>query len=381
MFDCYYRMGDHKILLFNWRSTTVDIKVEIDKCTLLDLVVEYEDEAKRRGIHLTYAYPTFAYVFEMDHHYLLTDAQLMTMFERCQKRDKIDIWIGTNMKPNPLYKLVMNLRRQNEAKKSTKVGGNAEHEQESDGLPSLNDLEDTSVKPKTKTKPNPKPKTKPKAKTKTKVTSSLPPPNISPNTAFKNLTVRRSPRFSPAQNTNNDSTSANASINAPPSDQSLFGRKVPRTTAIRKGLPVESGSSGKTAKRKVDFQSDGEFQTGDQDNNADESAHVYAENNSDSSDGEVVAKGTCPSDEDEEVVKVPKIKENWKQGSWHEFIDDENDDSYYQKLYKNGEIYEDKEFGKIALKPWMIFLDKNHYKKHFEGLLHPRGLCYHSDCS
>ena len=47
---------------------------------------------------------------------------------------------------------------------------------------------------------------------------------------------------------------------------------------------------------------------------------------------------------------------------WHDFIDNEDDDQYYQKLYKNGEVYEDKEFGKIKLKPWMIFLDRGHFK-------------------
>ena len=47
-------MVDHKILKFNWRDTNIDIKVKIDKCTLLDLVVEYENEAKRRGVHLDF---------------------------------------------------------------------------------------------------------------------------------------------------------------------------------------------------------------------------------------------------------------------------------------------------------------------------------------
>lgn len=31
--------------------------------------------------------------------------------------------------------------------------------------------------------------------------------------------------------------------------------------------------------------------------------------------------------------------------------------------YTRMKFYEDKEFGKIALKPWMIFLDKSHLKE------------------
>lgn len=45
------------------------------------------------------------------------------------------------------------------------------------------------------------------------------------------------------------------------------------------------------------------------------------------------------------------------------FLDDDNDDNYYQRLYKNGEIYESKEIGKIQLKSWMIFMDKKHFKE------------------
>lgn len=59
---------------------------------------------------------------------------------------------------------------------------------------------------------------------------------------------------------------------------------------------------------------------------------------------------------------MPKIKNNWKPGRWHYFLDDEDDDEYYQKLYKNGEIFEEKEFGKIKSRPWMIFLDKGHFR-------------------
>lgn len=70
------------------------------------------------------------------------------------------------------------------------------------------------------------------------------------------------------------------------------------------------------------------------------------------------------SDESEGMKVVPKVKENWKAEQWIDFIDDDNDDDkYYQRLYKNGDIYEDKPFGKIDLKPWMIFMDKHHFKQ------------------
>lgn len=135
-------MGDHKILEFKWRETSIDLKVEIDKCTLLDLVVEFEDEAKKRGSRLDFAYPTFGYAYEMSHKKLETDTDLMTMFQRLQAKNPIPIWVGTVMKPSPLYKLVLGLRRRNEAaKKSVRVDDTVEYdnhsENYSDDLPVL----------------------------------------------------------------------------------------------------------------------------------------------------------------------------------------------------------------------------------------------------
>ncbi|KAL2925512.1 Deoxyuridine 5'-triphosphate nucleotidohydrolase [Bienertia sinuspersici] len=46
---------------------------------------------------------------------------------------------------------------------------------------------------------------------------------------------------------------------------------------------------------------------------------------------------------------------------WQEDVD--NDESYLKRLYKNGEFYEDAEWGKIVLKPWMLFSDKQHFKQ------------------
>ena len=44
------------------------------------------------------------------------------------------------------------------------------------------------------------------------------------------------------------------------------------------------------------------------------------------------------SDGDEVSKILPEIKDNWNQGMWHDFIDNEDDDEYYQKHYKTGEV-------------------------------------------
>ncbi|KAK1369614.1 hypothetical protein POM88_035706 [Heracleum sosnowskyi] len=62
------------------------------------------------------------------------------------------------------------------------------------------------------------------------------PSAVSPKTAFESLTVRRSPRFSHVQNT----TATDPSETTIQSHHSVFLRKIPKTTAKRKGLPTTS---------------------------------------------------------------------------------------------------------------------------------------------
>ncbi|KAK1379699.1 hypothetical protein POM88_026443 [Heracleum sosnowskyi] len=117
-------------------------------------------------------------------------------------------------------------------------GGN-EMTGEEENVSNLDDTELAKTRGKKGKKPTKKAAKKPPTKTQSKTSSfksNIPPP-ISPQTAFKSLTVRRSPRFSPVPNTSqNDSTIITSSI----SDQGLFRRKIPRTTAKRKGLLYSS---------------------------------------------------------------------------------------------------------------------------------------------
>lgn len=429
-------MGD-KILKFDWLGKIVDMKVDVDKCTLLDLVVDYEEEGKKRGLRLDYHYPTFAYVFDMKHHYLITDKDLMLMFERTSSKPEVIIWVGTVLKPNALYKLVLNLKRQNEKKKKNEeIIDNVASDD--DDLPSLDDLEDTftavskSIEPRKKapskcmvskkkgkskvasksanddadllvndhdadftlddldettatvskcTDPQQKPSTKgnkPKKQVRGKAkpksgTVNLPPPPVSPKTAFQSLPMRRSPRFSPAPNT---TITAPVCKSSSQSDLPMFTRKIPKTTARRKGISTiqqsgamsttaesvvdlgESSKRVKSVKRKVEFRVDAD-ETGAELDEQDAGDHDV----DDESDSEEDINPKFPlSDDEGDIMKMPKIKDNWKPGQGHDFIDELDDNDYYQTLYKNGELYEDKEFGKIVLRPWMLFLDKSHFR-------------------
>ncbi|KAL2929814.1 Transposase for insertion sequence element IS905 [Bienertia sinuspersici] len=43
------------------------------------------------------------------------------------------------------------------------------------------------------------------------------------------------------------------------------------------------------------------------------------------------------------------------------------DDNYFNKLYENGELYTNQEWGKIELKPWQLFTNKHHLRNIWEA--------------
>ena len=82
----------------------IEIRVDIDECNIMDVVIDYEDEAKKRGVKLDFAFPTFRYAYKGEHQLLVTDKDLMKMFERLAEKEVIHICVGTTVRPNELYK-------------------------------------------------------------------------------------------------------------------------------------------------------------------------------------------------------------------------------------------------------------------------------------
>ncbi|CAO2840852.1 unnamed protein product [Amaranthus hypochondriacus] len=67
-------------------------------------------------------------------------------------------------------------------------------------------------------------------------------------------------------------------------------------------------------------------------------------------------------DDDDEGDEAIAIHDNLDPFS-SELLDDEigDDDNYFNRLYRNGAIYKN-EFGAIVLKPWQLFIDKQHLR-------------------
>lgn len=71
-------------------------------------------------------------------------------------------------------------------------------------------------------------------------------------------------------------------------------------------------------------------------------------------------------DEDEEASDVDygfMVNDNYDPYDDINFDDHEYDEeNYFLKLYQNGETYVDKKFGEIELRPWQLFVDKQHLR-------------------
>ncbi|KAL1805081.1 hypothetical protein ACET3Z_028149 [Daucus carota] len=81
-------MGDNKVLRFFWRASVIEVKVDVDKCNIMDVVIDYEDEAKKRGVKLDYAFPTFRYAFTTD------KRELILLLIKSGQQQKGDIDVG-----------------------------------------------------------------------------------------------------------------------------------------------------------------------------------------------------------------------------------------------------------------------------------------------
>ncbi|XP_021767519.1 uncharacterized protein LOC110731908 [Chenopodium quinoa] len=70
--------------------------------------------------------------------------------------------------------------------------------------------------------------------------------------------------------------------------------------------------------------------------------------------------------EEEEIFEkdddVPKIEDSYDPFEDLDFECENDEDNYLTRLYNNGEVYKDEGFGKIVLKEWQLFTDKQHLR-------------------
>ncbi|KAL2896041.1 Protein FAR1-RELATED SEQUENCE 8 [Bienertia sinuspersici] len=314
-------MSGSIVLKFQYMGKDVDVVVDdVDRVNLIDLVLEYWEGARKTGT-LVPNCPTFAYVFKMKHWKLNNDKDLMEMFSRLPDYKCIYIWIGMVSEPTELVKAARKLY-------ISKFMAEEDKTREHFSQPPL------------QTQPMSPP------------LSQIAPQILEP----KKLTPRRS--LSAVHNPSSLKFAKSSKV---------VGKKVPTTTAKRKGVFV-SNKKGKLSARLS--------ARGNTPRSRSLSSAIRGHiGNTDDSEGEEDDERYCPeesdregpddddsdeslSDEDNEDVDefMPLVEDNfdpYEGPAWDEIVGLNYDASYFDKLYQNGELYVNQEFGKIEIKPWL----------------------------
>ncbi|XP_021849008.1 uncharacterized protein [Spinacia oleracea] len=158
------------------------------------------------------------------------------------------------------------------------------------------------------------------------------------------------------------------------SKASVHRKKIPKTTARRKGLLVSgnsvSGGGNEQLNRSVTISvdvDDNALSIRNKDFDGDENDSEFNVSGSDigGSDSDELSaddEDNVGLDGDTGMVVVdnydPYVDDVWVDDG----VDDDGDGNYFAKLYRNGEMFEEKENVKIELKPWHLFCDKNHLR-------------------
>ncbi|KAL2932594.1 NAD kinase [Bienertia sinuspersici] len=231
---------------------------------------------------------------------------------------------------------------------------------------------------------------------------SLSPPETDLNVQSTQPNIRSSPRFSPP-NLNSQTPevvsnhnefpsysksqsssqhiitqSPTTSTNPKPSNVSLrppafsHGKKLAKTTAVAKGIWISQNRSTTHGVDEGDCASRPKVRARHKSNAV---VTSFADSGS-SSDTEDDYEPPLESDEEsdgydiddfeEEENPSQLLMENYVDGGWEPFrkADDiyEDDGGYLSRMYKNGEVYDDAGIGKIRLRQWQLFVDKDHFK-------------------
>ncbi|KAL2898490.1 Endoplasmic reticulum oxidoreductin-1 [Bienertia sinuspersici] len=136
----------------------------------------------------------------------------------------------------------------------------------------------------------------------------------------------------------------------------MLRKKMPKTTARRKGLLTASNSDGGT--HNIVSIEDLDLHNDEDDPEYNMSGH---HNNTSSDDEFVVDEDDLQLSDVHEMVVMdnydPYVDDVWVDDD----IQDDGEGNYFAKLYRNGEMF-DKEDGRTELRPWQLFYYKQHLR-------------------
>ena len=410
-------MAEKIVLRFQYVGDDIDIVVDdVDKVNLLDLVVEYMNIVDSKNLNKP-RYPSFAYLHKTKHFDLLTDGDLMTMFNNLPGSKLIYIWVGSVVKPTELYESAMSLRAfQNEKGVVNEAiigdnlgqqscqnfigdGGNMGESRWSylkispvktnlgrgrgggrlRGRGSnigrdlfkgrwVSDITHNGVPILIEDYPSPNKSTKGSQPSTQTTLSILPPIVLTHDIAEQNITTQPTQIIQPpitndaieVHNSNSDKSmtlgeGVRGSVNLM---KGATRKRVPRTTVKRKGLlgTVNEGVVNDTSI--VSLASDNDLNR-EPLFEFEDGTHQHQD---DSSDSEIEGSDSDDDREDDEtdLEDCGVVNDYWDPDEGEKWEDE--DDVIPKRLYKKGEMYVDEGFGNIIIKPRQLFTDKKHLR-------------------
>ncbi|KAL2928060.1 hypothetical protein RDABS01_006451 [Bienertia sinuspersici] len=395
-------MGDEIVLKFQFRSGDIDVVVEdIDKINLIDVIIDYWDYAVKNGIEMP-KFPAFTYIHKMKHHYLNSDNDLMKMFTNLVGKSVIHIWVSDEDSPSQIFEDAKALRTTRNArlikdqmKGVVETGGISASGY--NGIGRHNDATVVPFIPKLDRPPKLTPRRSKRLVSeatgvesneldldamgdltqsvnvpvsKTAIGSAEPIFECENEPTLGVRVVRRSPRkhkrpeqqqldqrIQPDQSEQTEQLQPEP-VSSLSSKAFMLRKKMPKTTARRKGLLTASNSDSGT--HNIVSLEDLDLHNDEED---DPEYNMSGHHNDTSSDDEfVVDEDDLQLSDVHEMVVMdncdPYVDDVWVDDD----IQDDGEGNYFAKLYRNGEMFDKEEDGRIELRPWQLFYDKQHLR-------------------
>ncbi|KAL2940723.1 Sec-independent protein translocase protein TatB [Bienertia sinuspersici] len=347
-------------------------------------------------------FPAFTYIHKMKHHYLNSDNDLMKMFTNLVGKSVIHIWVSDEDSPSQIFEDAKALRTTRNArlikdqmKGVVETGGISTSGY--NGIGRHNDATVVPFIPKLDRPPKLTPRRSKRLVSeatgvesneldldamgdltqsvnvpvsKTAIGSAEPIFECENEPTLGVRVVRRSPRKHKRpeqqqldQRIQPDHSEQTEQLQPEPvsslsSKAFMLRKKMPKTTARRKGLLTASNSDGGT--HNIVSLEDLDLHNDEED---DPEYNMSGHHNDTSSDDEFVV--------DEDDLQLSDVHEMVVMDNYDPYVDDvwvdddiqdDGEGNYFAKLYRNGEMFDKEEDGRIELRPWQLFYDKQHLR-------------------
>ncbi|KAK9682743.1 hypothetical protein RND81_10G093600 [Saponaria officinalis] len=301
-------------------------------------------------------HPSFSYYDKMKCYELKDDQGLLDMFSRYAGIKEIDVWFGCSTSPSDVLLMARQLRANN---CSHIVRALVDNDQISDVFENIevepitiiSDAVDHSGREKLQIRRTIKPSSHSSLSPRinSRVNSCH---DDNPTIRISTISLSLSPKKSTRLSLGNDHVITQQQFKMPNTTRKRKGVCIPRKSKENVGVVGSSNKRVTRSSTKDLLSSEGVVVTSDSEGSYEPSDDDFIDDDDGMTDLE---------EEDNLIISsLDMIDDGYIPFRGNEWSTE--DEGYYVKLYGNGEMYDNKEFGAIVLRLWMLFMDKDHFR-------------------